>query len=268
MDYHIHSKFSFDSIEELDPICRQAIQAGLSEIALTEHLDLHTGQDISDCHYLRHETRREAAVEEMRQKYRSRLIIRYGLELGQPHRDPAFMDTLRKTRRFDFVLGSVHYTTDERELLTLTYPDRSFADRIISDYFDNLSLLPNQPDVDALAHICLPLRVLEHIFPEPSFLCYTDRLRPILQRLIQAGKALEVSTKGLRYWLHAIEPEFALLRLYRELGGELITVGSDSHDASTVGEGIRDAYAYIARAGFRYVTRYEAHQPRPVRLEN
>lgn len=261
MDYHIHSKFSFDSVEELDLICQQAIHAGLSEIALTDHLDLHYGDDMSDCHYLRHEPDRESAVRKARETYAGKLTLRYGLELGQPSRNRDFLKTFKANRNFDFVLGSIHYTTDEREILALTYPDHETADRVIREYFDNVYHLLDDDDFDVIAHICHPLRVMDRAFDKPSFLEYTDLIYPILRRIAEKGKGLEVSTKGLRYWIRALEPEIPILKKYREFGGEFITVGTDSHEACTVGSGVREAYDYIAQAGFRYITSYENHQP-------
>ena len=57
-----------------------------------------------------------------------------------------------------------------------------------------------------------------------------------------------------------------VLNIYKEVGGELITVGSDAHRTENVGRGVPEAYALLAQAGFRYVTLYEKRQPRPVRL--
>lgn len=260
-DYHVHSKYSFDSVAELDDICEQAVIMGLSEIALTDHFDVHYHDTIKDTYYLEHEQRREEAKEEAQKKFEGRLIIRYGLELGQPHHDPQLTNKIMSRRNFDFVLGSVHYTDDEREILSIPYQNHEQADQVIREYFASVLRMLEVDCFDSLAHICHPLRVMQNVFNRPTFLEYMDMILPILRRIIDKGISLEVSTKGLRYWLRALEPEQEILKAYRLLGGELITVGTDSHEPETVGSGIRDAYQYIEQAGFRYIVCYEKHRP-------
>ena len=259
MDYHLHSRYSFDSAADMDAICRQALSLGLSEIAFTDHLDLHL--KMSGCFYLEHEKEREAAYREVQEKYRRRLAVRYGLELGQPDWNPAFLNDFNAARSFDFILGSVHYTTDEREILEIAYQSKAQADGVLREYFQNVRRMLEGDGYDAVAHLCHPLRAMERVWQKPTLLMYGYEIRPILRRAAERGKALEVSTKGLRYWIHALEPEMEILEWYRELGGEYVTVGTDSHEADTVGSGIREAYDYIRQAGFRYVTRYEARRP-------
>ncbi len=260
-DYHIHSLYSFDSLADLNDICQYALCANLKEIALTDHLDLHYPCGKWNQHYLLHEKEREIAVKEMRDKYQGALHIRYGLELGQPTRDYRFLQDFLSTRQFDFILGSIHYTTDEREILALPFNDLKTANEILVEYFENVLQMLECDQFDVIAHICHPLRVMENVFEKPSLLQYAGYIESILKKLIEKGKGLEVSTKGMRYWLHSLEPQPEFLRMYYQLGGELITVGTDSHEADTVGSYIADAYEYIKQAGFRYITTYINHQP-------
>lgn len=267
VDYHIHSLYSFDSVADLNDICQSAIRANLKEIALTDHLDVHYPYGKWNQHYFLHEGQRETAVKEIREKYEGALQIRYGLELGQPTRDTAFLQDFLSTRRFDFILGSIHYTTDEREILALQYDNFEIANEILVEYFQNVLQMLDCDQFDVVAHICHPLRVMENVFSKPSLLRYVDYVEPILKRMIEKGKGLEVSTKGMRYWIRSLEPQPEFLKLYHDLGGELITVGTDSHEANTVGSNVIEAYEYIKHMGFRYITTYMDHQPNQHRIE-
>ena len=265
-DYHIHSLYSFDSMADLNDICQYAVRMNLKEIALTDHLDLHYPYGKWDPHYLAHETQREASVKQMQDKYRGVLQIRYGLELGQPTRDDDFLQAFLSTRQFDFILGSIHYTTDEREILAIPYNDFETANEVLIEYFQNVLQMLDCDRFDVVAHICHPLRVMENAFAKPSLLQYADYIEPSLKKMIEKGKGLEVSTKGMRYWIRSFEPEPEFLKMYHDLGGELITVGTDSHEACTVGSSVAEAYAYIKRAGFQYITTYANHQPTQHRI--
>lgn len=186
--------------------------------------------------------------------------------MGQPTRDDDFLQAFLSTRQFDFILGSIHYTTDEREILAIPYNDFETANEVLIEYFQNVLQMLDCDRFDVVAHICHPLRVMENAFAKPSLLQYADYIEPILKKMIEKGKGLEVSTKGMRYWIRSFEPEPEFLKMYHDLGGELITVGTDSHEACTVGSSVAEAYAYIKRAGFQYITTYANHQPTQHRI--
>ena len=119
------------------------------------------------------------------------------------------------------------------------------------------------PDYDALGHIIYPLRYMcMRDGQTVSLDRYWEQIREILRAVVQTGHAMELNTYNGR----TVADWLPVLNIYKEVGGELITVGSDAHRTENVGRGVPEAYALLAQAGFRYVTLYEKRQPRPVRL--
>ena len=124
---------------------------------------------------------------------------------------------------------------------------------------------------DTLAHLTYPLRYYPaELLAEFDLMQYRDRLEAILSTLAQHGKALEINTKGpyvmngVTYNMH---PDLDIVRMFKELGGQYITVGSDAHSAYDVGNGIADAYELAETAGFKYITLYQQRTPVPVKIE-
>jgi len=100
-----------------------------------------------------------------------------------------------------------------------------------------------------------------------SYAEYADSLDAILKRLIELEKALEVNTGGYKYGLGVPNPQPEVLRRYRELGGELVTVGSDAHRAEDVGRGLKDAKSLLRSAGFTHTVWYQNRTPHPTPLD-
>jgi len=97
---------------------------------------------------------------------------------------------------------------------------------------------------------------------------YKDRLEEILKILIQNRKGIEVNTYGLRQSSKQCLPDFDIISFYLQLGGKIITVGSDAHKAADVGEGVRDAVEIISNAGFKYLTVFSNREPHMIRISD
>ena len=95
---------------------------------------------------------------------------------------------------------------------------------------------------------------------------FYPRLADLFVKLIAAGKGIEVNTSGLFGPLGRTLPEDGVLRLYRGLGGRIVTIGSDSHTADGVGRGYDEAAALLKRCGFDEITLFEEHTPRQIKL--
>lgn len=79
---------------------------------------------------------------------------------------------------------------------------------------------------------------------------YLDELTPVLKNVIQKGKGIEINTSGLRQEVGRAMPSLSILKLYRQLGGEIITVGSDAHTVKDVAAGFSEAAELLETAGF------------------
>ena len=255
-DYHIHNQISFDSEASLLDQCEEALRKGLSEIALTNHYEL-------DFVLQGTASAPDLALEEQlllaaRERFRDRLTIRRGIEIGQPTYDLAAARELMSARDYDVVLGSMHNGLgglDFYYMRSEDYTDDQLR-AIWVDYVNQLFEVATKGEMDVLTHVMYPRRYLEET-RRHCFAPTKEQFEPIFRALIQRGIALEINTAAVRKGVLATpDPCLDLLTFYRELGGEYLTLGSDAHFSPDVGAHVKEAAALAEQAGFRYLTRF------------
>lgn len=262
-DYHTHSRFSPDGADDILALGLAAKAAGLREIAVTDHCDLPRGFDARGHHAASMEAR--AALE------REGVKLVYGVELGEATHDLEQALAVVRDNPFDFILGSYHQLKDERDFyffdFSKTSPDDVHA--LIDRYLDELLELVGTGCLDVLGHLTYPLRYTERnpALAGVSFALHKERTSAVYRALIEDGKGIELNVSGLWRGKGLPMPDLELLKLYRALGGEIITVGSDAHTAADVGRGLADGYALLREAGFRHVAAYEERKVRFERLD-
>ena len=130
---------------------------------------------------------------------------------------------------------------------------------MLEDYFDDLLAVAKWGRFSVIGHLTLPVRyMLRRGLPQPDLAACGDRIDGVLRCLAETGRGLECNTsKGGSPRL----PEGDILRRYRELGGEIITLGSDAHTPECVGAGIREAQELLRECGFRYVCTFRERKP-------
>jgi histidinol-phosphatase (PHP family) len=233
VDFHIHTVLSCDGHCTIDEVCRRAIEISLDSICFTEHLDLDPndpGYGFLDCE----EYSRQ--VEEARKRYGTQISILKGIEADYQSR---FENQLRDwlcDKKFDLVLGSVHYV-DGVTLSEELVRTRSL-DELYGVYIEEVRLSAESGLFDVIGH----LDYVKKYTGNASYLESSDRLRPALEEtlrsIIISGTALEVSTKGLVAKSRDYRPSLGIVRLYRDLGGRKISIGSDAHDTGVLGTGV------------------------------
>lgn len=276
IDCHRHNRISFDCEPDatLDAVCEAALREGIKTFALTNHyeLDLVLSGRAQAPDYAAEEEELLAA----REKYAGRLTILRGIELGQPYASPGETETILRARPYDIVLGSVHILSngadfyDYRNAASLS--DEDFR-AMWEDYLGLLLKTASDASVDVQTHITYPLRYLpaerrERITGMPGRA--KELFEPVLRKLVERGGALEINTSVVRrpeVQLPEPDPGLTLLKLYRELGGELLTVGSDAHRPSGVGDSLRQGALLAEEAGFRYLTVFRERIPYPVSIK-
>lgn len=257
VDYHAHTTFSCDARDTLDAMCQQAIKIGLQEIAFTEHADF---EHADSCHGYFRPAAYMGAIEAARQRYGDRLVIRAGVEIGEPHRYPHETAQLLDAYPFDLVLGSLHWVNGYPGFSSKFFDGRP-AEVAWRSYFEELVRMCEAGDFDVLAHLDLPKR--HNIFdPEP----YADLIRAALQRLVERGIGMEINCSGYRYPVREPLPGPAVVRWYRELEGEILTLGTDAHSISHLGQEIESGLAIAREAGFEAVTLFQNRRPRQSRM--
>ncbi|MDY6875422.1 MAG: histidinol-phosphatase HisJ family protein [Chloroflexota bacterium] len=257
-DYHIHTRFSCDSKAEMAAACEAAIARGMSEIAFTDHADFEPLDTC--CGYLR-PAPYLAEIERCRREYGDRLTIRAGVEIGEGH---VYQDQVRALLRgydFDVVLGSLHWV-DGR----LHCDGRYFAGRTLDEglraYFEELARLAAEADYDVLTHLDTVRRAVYRAFGLKAldYGPYEETIRRTLRILIERGKGLEINTVTYRRGMGDPSPPLQVLRWYRELGGEIITFGSDAHTPDAIGSCFDVALEMAQAAGFTRLAKFERRQ--------
>lgn len=263
-DYHTHSLCSPDGTAPLVQMAQAALDAGMDELCLTDHcdfIDYHGNPDFS----FQWEPI-ELQLLQAEPKFRGKLPIKKGLELGEPWEDPALAQKIYSHRDVDFVLGSVHnlpLSLGGTDLYEMKFKDEEQCYWVLDKYFASMDTLAHMDCYDVLAHVIYPLRYMNdrdgnHVTLDR----YEFRLRRIFRTVVEKGRGIELNTcRGL-----TVEDWRWPLELYKKCGGLIVTLGSDAHTPEDVGKGIREGAALLKELGFLYVATYDKHNTKLIRI--
>ncbi len=253
-DYHVHTEASCDCRTTMAEMCRRAVRLGIAEIAFTDHFDPRP-EDLCYGYY-----RPEpyfAALEAARREFAPQgLTIRAGIELGEYHLFHADMSPVLAAWPYDLVLGSLHWVGDQ-----IVFDEGYFRARGPHDsfacYFAELERLARFGGFDVLAHPDVVKRVGHGEVGGFDIGQWEDLVRPVWRACIENGIGLEINTGSLRTGMSEVHPGPESLRWYREMGGEILTIGSDGHRPRDVGMGLDVALDVARAAGFTRLARFE-----------
>lgn len=268
-DYHLHTLISSDSPATLEQQVLSGLDAGLNELCVTDHWNL-LDQQGGPLPHTRNWAASIVQIQEARQQFGTQLEIRLGVEVGNGEIDPAgVLEGLALAgENLDFVIGSLHNTSlgyGGLGIYTAAHQCRQIEEGIalLDDYVDTLHALAATDTFDVLGHVIYPLRYLPSQW-QLTLDPYEEQLRELFRTLVQTGRGIEMNTtQG-----HTIEAWTPVLNLYRDCGGEILTVGSDAHRPEWIGAGFSDAYVLLKSLGFRWVCTYRSRKPEFHALDN
>lgn len=275
-DYHLHCEYSDDSEYPMEQVVKDAIVLGLDEICFTDHVDYGIKRDWDDPAGIVYRPggpgepeqialanvdypRYVAQLAELRERYADQITIKLGLEFGmQVHTIPQYQQLFDRYP-FDFIILSVHQVED-KEFWTQDFQRGRTQQEYNDRYYDEmLQLVTQYKDYSVLGHLDLITRYDEAgIYP---FERVRDQIEQILRQVIADGRGIEVNTSYHRYGLPDSMPSRDILRLYRELGGEVITIGSDSHKREHLGAYIGEAQQLLRELGYTQFCTFDQMQP-------
>lgn len=262
-DYHSHSHFSEDGHASMEAMAKAAWEAGLSQLAITDHYDPDYADPSwpSDLDFKSY----HQALEQTISAFKDRITILRGLEIGIQHGDT--LDKCRKAASsypYDFIIGSFHCAEGFELSQGGFFDNRSVEDATVAFYQYNLLCLKNYDAFDVLGHLNVVDRYSSY---RPASSCYMDIVSDLLNVLIEKGKGIELNTSSFRYGMgDHTTPTEEILRRYLELGGEIITVGSDAHHPRHVAQGVAWGYEKLKEVGFRYITTFQQRTPSFIKL--
>lgn len=263
-DYHTHSAFSDDCTTPMKDMIEAACKLGIREIAITDHYEDYSDQEfdfeLDFPNY--HKT-----LNEMKVYYKNRIKVIKGIELGIQHGK-----VLEKCKNhanefdYDFIIGGFHFA-EGFELYKLDFFDnRSVEDSYIAFYTYMRDCLLNYKDYDVLAHFNIIDRYTDRI---PSFSVYRELVEDILKTVVADGKGIEINTSSFRYGMgERTTPTLEILQLYKDLGGEIITIGSDAHKTKDVGCQLDFGVEMIKSVGLKYFATFDQRKLNFVKLES
>lgn len=268
-DYHVHTEFSDDSVYPMEAVVKDAIGLGLDEICITDHVDYGVkidwdsgqeilyrhGEPLTNVDYPRY----ASEIKRMQDLYGSRLTIKMGMEFGvQTHTTPQF-ETLFRRYPFDFIILSVHQVED-KEFWTQDFQKGRTQKEYNERYYEEmLRVVKAYKNYSVLGHMDLIKRY------DKAGLYPFEKVKPmvaeILKIVIADGKGIEINTSSHRYGLTGSMPSTELLRLYKDLGGSIVTIGTDSHAPEHLGSYIKEAENQLLGLGFHQFCTYEKMEP-------
>ena len=178
-----------------------------------------------------------------------------GTELGEPLQAPEAAGIISSMKELDLVIGSLHMNAGKPDFYWMNYSEMTIDEirALLEDYFNELYQMCASCSFDVLGHLTYPLRYIQGEYGiDIDIGIYRDRIEDIFRVLIENGKGIEINTSGLRQKYGKTFPDTEYIRLYHDLGGEIITVGSDAHSLKDIGAGIKDGTELAEYAGFRY----------------
>lgn len=265
-DVHMHCSFSGDSDSSPESMAEAAISKRLRGICFTDHLDYDYPND-PDLFLLNPE-KYEQKIYQVQETYSSRLPILHGIELGlQPHLAGKHEQLLQQYK-FDFVIGSSHVVHGMDPYYSSFYEGRS-EEAAYLEYFE--SILENiraYHNFDVYGHIDYVVRYGPNKNTFYSYKKYSEIIDEILKKLILLGKGIELNTAGFKYGLNHPNPCEEILKRYRELGGEILTIGADGHKPEHVAYDFDKLPQLLDTCGFSYYTIFKNRRPEFISIDS
>lgn len=268
-DYHVHTEFSDDSVYPMEQVVKDAIAMGMREICFTDHVDYGIKEDWDSPHPIEYRGEEPLAnvdypayvskIRELQYLYNDEIEIKLGLEFGvQKHTIPKY-EALFAKYPFDFIILSIHQV-DDKEFWTQDFQKGRSQKECNERYYEEmLNVVSTYHNYSVLGHMDLIARY------DPYGLYPFEKVKAIISEILKViirdGKGLELNTSYHRYGLQDVTPSINILKLYRELGGEIITIGSDSHKPEHLGTYFGEAKEILKNLGFRSFCTYEKMRP-------
>ena len=267
-DFHLHTNFSTDSKTPMEEMITSGIKKGLKTMCFTEHMDYDypIPSDDPTFDFLVDMDAYLSKTKELAEKHSGKCEILLGIELGiQPHLYEK-LEKLTTSYPFDFVIGSTHLIDGVDPYFPEFYEGRSEKaayERYFEYCVENIQTFPK---LDSFAHLDYIVRYGPNQNKYYSYKEYADYIDEILKLLIHNGIALEVNTGSFKYGMNVTNPCLDIIKVYRQMGGELITVGSDAHVPDFVANKFDLVASLLMEAGFKYYTEYRRRKASFVKL--
>ncbi len=261
-DYHLHTNYSIDSNVSIINRAKWAIENGINEICLTDHMEC----EFNENYHIHNFTKYNQEIKEAQDLYGDKLKIKFGMELGLiPHLKKSAKEMV-KTYDFDFIIGSTH------EVNRVPLYDGSYytgKDKItaFNEYLEEVlsnSILFDEYDV--YGHFDYVYRYSHYDDNKLHYNDHKEIIDAIFRNFVERGKGIEINLSGVRYGHNSFHPNLDILRSFKAQGGEIVTIGSDTHNLQEVKPLLLQAQDMLKEAGFDYVTTFDKRKASFVKI--
>lgn len=252
-DYHLHTENSDDSQVTMNAYSKRAMELGFDEICFTDHVEYAEASKI-----VKGEVDYYKNYKKFVDNFDGNLSVKFGAEFGIQPDNIDYFEKYFDENPLDFVLLSCH-TIDGQGLYDGVYMKGKTQKEYNEAYYNEvLTVIQNFKKYSVLAHLDLIRRYDKTYYP-------LEKTRPIVEKILKQviadGKGLEVNTSCYRYNILDLTPSVDILKLYKELGGEIITIGSDSHAISHFGNKIAETQRQLREIGFNSFYTFDKMTP-------
>ena len=270
-DYHCHTSFSTDSKAKPEDMISQAASLGLKRLCITDHMD-YLYPSKKEGEFSLDPTKYYARLFELKEMFKDKIELLFGIELGLRNEPKIranvrnYYTNLLKEYNFDFVIGSTHVLENMDPYLKEYWVNHSAKDGITA-YFQSIIDNCNYYDgFQVYGHLDYIVRYIPDDIKEYDYNDYKDLIDIALKSILSHGKGIECNASGLKYGLNTPHPKPEILKRYKELGGEILTIGSDAHKPEYIAHEFNKVRELLLSLGFRYYTIYKNKKPEFIRL--
>lgn len=269
IDQHVHTKISHDGISSIDEYLNIAKEKNVGEITFTEHYDDYKGVDTD----LKTLDVKKYLEEYSKSKDDSKVKTNFGIEIGLRPESYNLISNMVKNNNFDFIIGSSHITCGKDMAYDKTFFEGLTPQESIMNYFnevlENIKLYKNEFDV--YGHLDYVIRYVMKYYGNDinkiNYNDFKDILDEILISLINSNKGIEINTSGIRYGLGYAHPNIEIVKRYKELGGKIITIGSDAHKVEDLSSNFDDVYNILESLNIEEIAVYHERIPQFVKIK-
>lgn len=250
LDAHLHTDLSPDADVPIDAYAAEAVERGIAEFAVTDHVDFVPGTPAFSFATF---AERERVARDAAERWAPHgVAIRFGVEITYDREHEEDIRDHLARHAYDYVIGSVHVYADSpfhASRVAAWTAGRSLAE-IVAPYFDEVARAIRSGLFDTIGHLDFVKRYLApHVTPA-QLAAAPELYEPLLVALVETGTALEVNTSGLRQTPGETYPAGPIVERYRLLGGTTVVAGSDAHRKGSFTAGLEAGYGVVAAAGF------------------
>lgn len=257
-DYHLHTNFSDDSKSVMEDVVLKALELGLNEICITDHVEYKTFSKVSVSQVIDYPTY-FTEIQRLNEKYGDKVVIKAGAEFGaQMHTLDDYKHDFEK-HTFDFILLSSHQINNV-PISYQEFQDEKTQEQVNWTYYENfLDLVKKYDNFSVVGHLDIIKRYDKRgVF---NNLKTESLIQEILEILIRKGKGIEVNSSNFRYGFIDPSPSWDIIEQYYRLGGRIITIGSDAHWVKDVGLYHDEVISKLKIIGFDAICTYDKMVP-------